>query len=591
LVSWNVASWTTTLKQILEHYKTLGRYLELHQVDVLCLQETKVKRDKLESQGSSLGCKEEGWSSYWSSSNSRGFNGVATFARDGLVVSASCDVFQDEELDREGRCIVTEVASQPQNVVVFNVYVPTSGRGYCKMPFKMKYLRRLREKMSEVRAKGKHVVLAGDLNIAPGPEDVYWRHRVVDLGELEAHSKGISQGGESSAARRRLESISSCAPEVQSKTSDTQGTLQEAHLLQIVSKVGGAVEKIRECLRLTSVVQQGKGFKAVYQPSTTSGGGKPGQARENRIGRTFDCKGDAELRLGCKEQRVRDEETGEAFLCWRGGLSIEHLSDVMRALNVKFPEQEQRILADCFGSTYHPPCLTEYFNELTTKDLLVDTFREGYGRPQERFTCWEQRTNARYANRGLRIDFILVDQDLYEENVRKEDYELQGGDETAGPESAEAALRMATGNHQYKPASYGGGGLEDPPIEVLNLQFAVSPHNGIIYTPPKYSDHVGVSFVLNSIRCGCVSKEDGNANNDGALFSEKSTAKTQPHRSSSNNISQYFSSGAVGGGRAAGSLGQKRGSATIGLKLGKGGRKKPDSSDKKQRTLLSFLGK
>ena len=40
--------------------------------------------------------------------------------------------------------------------------------------------------------------------------------------------------------------------------------------------------------------------------------------------------------------------------------------------------------------------------------------------PRERFTCWSQYTNARYVNEGVRIDFVLVDKDLYEENVKQE---------------------------------------------------------------------------------------------------------------------------------------------------------------------------
>ena len=39
LISWNVASWPTTLKLIKQHYGSLGQYLDRHGVDILCLQE------------------------------------------------------------------------------------------------------------------------------------------------------------------------------------------------------------------------------------------------------------------------------------------------------------------------------------------------------------------------------------------------------------------------------------------------------------------------------------------------------------------------------------------------------------------------
>ena len=100
----------------------------------------------------------------------------------------------------------------------------------------------------------------------------------------------------------------------------------------------------------------------------------------------------------------------------------------------------------------------------------------------ERFTCWSQYTNARYVNEGVRIDFVLVDKDLYDENVKQEgegfdpflflpveprkggaewltfslslslfllaeDFVLHGGREDSGPTSEQAALRMATADH------------------------------------------------------------------------------------------------------------------------------------------------
>ena len=41
LLSWNVASWPTTLALIQQHYGSLAAYLDRHAVNVLCLQETK----------------------------------------------------------------------------------------------------------------------------------------------------------------------------------------------------------------------------------------------------------------------------------------------------------------------------------------------------------------------------------------------------------------------------------------------------------------------------------------------------------------------------------------------------------------------
>jgi hypothetical protein len=70
--------------------------------------------------------------------------------------------------------------------------------------------------------------------------------------------------------------------------------------------------------------------------------------------------------------------------------------------------------------------------------------------------------------------------------------------------SATAALRAALGVASsvtglgppcYEPASVAGGGLVDAPACVMDTMFC-TPHTGIIYTPPRFSDHVAVSCLL-----------------------------------------------------------------------------------------------
>ncbi|CAD7975338.1 unnamed protein product [Amoebophrya sp. A25] len=46
ILSWNVAGWIPTYQAIVAHYGSLERYLELHEADVLCIQEAKVSEIK-----------------------------------------------------------------------------------------------------------------------------------------------------------------------------------------------------------------------------------------------------------------------------------------------------------------------------------------------------------------------------------------------------------------------------------------------------------------------------------------------------------------------------------------------------------------
>ena len=70
--------------------------------------------------------------------------------------------------------------------------------------------------------------------------------------------------------------------------------------------------------------------------------------------------------------------------------------------------------------------------------------------------------------------------------------------------SARAALRAALGVANsvtglgppcYEPAPLGGGGLVDAPAAVADTMFR-DACTGIIYTPPRFSDHVAVSCLL-----------------------------------------------------------------------------------------------
>ena len=104
LASWNVAGWETALKYITDHYGSLETYLDRHQIDILCLQEVKVTRQKLSAEPAKLAAHSvAGWDSFWACSK-KGFNGVTTFVRKGLAVAGTATPFQDDQFDSEVRC-------------------------------------------------------------------------------------------------------------------------------------------------------------------------------------------------------------------------------------------------------------------------------------------------------------------------------------------------------------------------------------------------------------------------------------------------------------------------------------------------------
>ena len=171
LISYNCAAWGTTVERIKRRHGTLQAWLERHDVDILCLQETKISKEDLELNARKLGALDErddsvGFDTFWAypqmgSKQRKGLNGVATFVKKGKTIQANSQVFQDQSLDSEGRCLMTDHGE----FVVFNVYVPYSGCEYGRLAYKMKMLKSLRTAMCYQRSLGKKVILAGDLNI------------------------------------------------------------------------------------------------------------------------------------------------------------------------------------------------------------------------------------------------------------------------------------------------------------------------------------------------------------------------------------------------------------------------------------------
>jgi hypothetical protein len=150
---------------------------------------------------------------------------------------------------------------------------------------------------------------------------------------------------------------------------------------------------------------------------------------------------------------------------------------------------------------------------------------------ERRFTCWNQFTNRRYENDGARIDYCLVDASLLQ-HVQKGDKLRCGCSCNHDDDPEAAALCAVTANGAFKAVSFQGEGIQTPPRATLDTQFG-PPHTGIIYTPPSFSDHVGVSLLVNdALRCCDLTLDE----------QDSSTRKAQPHKMQMS-IASFFSAG------------------------------------------------
>ena len=160
---------TYNVNSIRKRLPILLQWLELHQPDVMCLQETKVQDDDFPV----AAIEDAGY--YSSFRGMKGYNGVATLTRvkpDQVVHGLHSDADNEDV-----RIIQTVVGSIP----IINTYVP---QGYSitseKYAFKLEWFGRLRRYFQQHLDPAKPAIWLGDLNVAPTAMDVYHPERRVN---------------------------------------------------------------------------------------------------------------------------------------------------------------------------------------------------------------------------------------------------------------------------------------------------------------------------------------------------------------------------------------------------------------------------
>ena len=155
IATWNVNSIAVRLEQVLNWLKT-------HDIDVLCLQETKTVDEKFPLEE----IENAGYKAAFIGQKS--YNGVAILSKHELK-----DVqknFDDDELDAPKRLIAATV----NNIRIVNTYIPNGTELWTdKFTFKLDWLQRLRKFFDETCNVHGDVLLCGDFNVAPDETDVW----------------------------------------------------------------------------------------------------------------------------------------------------------------------------------------------------------------------------------------------------------------------------------------------------------------------------------------------------------------------------------------------------------------------------------
>ena len=157
IISWNVNGVRAAYK------KGLVEFVERERPDILCLQETKAHPEQCEPPIVSLG----GMQSFWAAAQRKGYSGVATFARqpiERVEIGLGHPAY-----DSEGRVVRTRHG----DFWLYNIYFPNGGSGEERHQFKQRFLADLYVHLQEQLARGEHLIVVGDYNIAHRDIDVY----------------------------------------------------------------------------------------------------------------------------------------------------------------------------------------------------------------------------------------------------------------------------------------------------------------------------------------------------------------------------------------------------------------------------------
>lgn len=135
-------------------------------VDVLCLQETKIQRDAVTDEMAAP----RGMRSFWGFGKKKGYSGTAVFVRDGLQAEAFPFAIGGKarpDFDTEGRVVGVDLGA----LVLLNVYFPNGGSSLERLAFKHEWHEAFLDKLTAL-AKNRSVVVCGDFNVAHRPIDL-----------------------------------------------------------------------------------------------------------------------------------------------------------------------------------------------------------------------------------------------------------------------------------------------------------------------------------------------------------------------------------------------------------------------------------
>jgi exodeoxyribonuclease-3 len=160
LASWNVNGIRAAST------KGFFQWMADESADIVCLQETKADPSQLTKEFFEADDAEgKRFTPFWSSAKRRGYSGVAIYTR---LTPRSVRLLGVEEFDDEGRYLEADFGE----FVVASAYFPNSQDAGARIDYKLRFCEAVLARCDTVVAEGRHIVVAGDFNVAHEPIDL-----------------------------------------------------------------------------------------------------------------------------------------------------------------------------------------------------------------------------------------------------------------------------------------------------------------------------------------------------------------------------------------------------------------------------------
>lgn len=172
IFSWNINGIRATAKKEVFPGKSFVPWLESSDIDVLCLQETKIDKDEVPKELASI----KGYKAVFASGVKKGYSGVAVYYKTSKNPPKVTIGLGIEKFDNEGRIIILEYP----DFTLFNVYIPNGKKNDERLQYKMDFSDVLKEYALKLLKEKKHVIITGDINTA---------HNEIDLANPKSNSK------------------------------------------------------------------------------------------------------------------------------------------------------------------------------------------------------------------------------------------------------------------------------------------------------------------------------------------------------------------------------------------------------------------